>query len=194
MVRAAALLLLASAWLADPALAQSSQPDEGEGAEANSVFVFNRVCYGQVPKLQGIRNMAAQLGWSPLDDKDLTQFSPDEKAEVVLGWDAPIGERAFRVAVTQGAISDALIETFPDFAEGVSTSCTLVLDGFDPAAQLLADVNALAGKAPASENVAAGGLFTTTWAGGNADVKVFLNAKTDELNLGTLINVVVLTK
>ena len=110
MVRAAALLLLASAWLADPALAQSSQPDEGEGAEANSVFVFNRVCYGQVPKLQGIRNMAAQLGWSPLDDKDLTQFSPDEKAEVVLGWDAPIGERAFRVAVTQGAISDALIE------------------------------------------------------------------------------------
>lgn len=112
----------------------------------------------------------------------------------MFGWDTPIGERAFRVMLVQGAIAPQLIETFPDFKTGLSTSCTLVLDGRDKGEELLEQVDKLAGKEPATKDVFKDGLYTTTWAGGNADVKVFLIARTDKNKLGTLINVVMLTK
>ena len=112
----------------------------------------------------------------------------------MLGWDSPIGERAFRITLVQGAIAPTLIETFPDFKKGQSTSCTLVLDGRDQGEELLQQLGKLAGKEPAKKEVFKDGLYTTTWAGGNADIKVFLIAKTDKMKLGTLINVVMLRK
>jgi hypothetical protein len=169
-------------------------PESGDATEVNSVFVFNRVCYGQVPNLEGIRRMAGQLAWTPVEGADLDGFKPEGTVDTIEAWDAPIGQRVFRVAVTQGPLNEQLKGTFPDFASGSSTSCTLVLDGQDPADSFIAQLTALAGKEPASRDVADGGQLTTTWAGGNADVKVFLVGKTGVESTGSLINVVVLTK
>ena len=169
-------------------------PNSTSAKDVNAVFVFNRVCYGQVPNIDGIATMADELGWSPLSAEELALLSPASKADKVYGWDSPIGERAFRVTLVQGAIAPTLIETFPDFKKGHSTSCTLVLDGRDQGEELLEQLGKLAGKEPAKKEVFKDGLYTTTWAGGNADIKVFLIAKTDKMKLGTLINVVMLTK
>lgn len=169
-------------------------PNSTKASDVNAVFVFNRVCYGQMPHIDGIMTMSDKLGWSPLAAEELAQLSPASKSDKVLGWDTPIGERAFRVTLVQGAIAPKLIETFPDFKEGQSTSCTLVLDGRDQGEELLEQLGKLAGKKPAKKEVFKEGLYTTTWAGGNADIKVFLIAKTDQMKLGTLINVVMLTK
>lgn len=169
-------------------------PDSTEASDVNAVFVFNRVCYGQVPNIEGIIKMSDELGWSPLSTEELEQLSPASESDKTFGWDTPIGERAFRVTLVQGIVAPKIIDTFPDFKNGQSTSCTLVLDGRDQGEELLEQLGKLAGKEPASKDVFKDGLYTTTWAGGNAKVKVFLIAKTDEMKLGTLISVVMLTR
>jgi len=169
-------------------------PNSTKADDVNAVFVFNRVCYGQVPNIDGIISMSDELGWSPLYPEELAMLAATSESDKVVGWDTPIGERAFRVTVVQGAITPTLIETFPDFKSGKSTSCSLILDGRDPGDKLIEQLGKLAGKEAASKDVFKDGVYTTTWAGGNADVKVFLIAKTDEKKYGTLINVVMLTK
>lgn len=200
----AKITMLSGLLLSSPIFADSSStadkplppnvPNSTSAKDVNAVFVFNRVCYGQVPNIDGILTMSDELGWSPLSAEELAQLTPASESDKVAGWDTPIGERAFRVTVVQGAIAPALVETFPDFKSGQSTSCTLVLDGRDKGEVLLEQLGKLAGKAPAKKEVFKDGLYTTTWAGGNEDVKVFLIGKTDKNKLGTLINVVMLNK
>ena len=169
-------------------------PNSTKADDVNAVFVFNRVCYGQMPEIKGVLTMADELGWSPLNEEELSLLSPAAKADKAYGWDTPIGERAFRVTLVQGSIAPALIDTFPDFKNGTSTSCSLVLDGRDQGSTLIEQLGKLAGKKPAKKDVFKDGLYTTTWAGGNADIKVFLIGKTDKMKQGTLINVVMLNK
>ena len=169
-------------------------PNSTKADDVNAVFVFNRVCYGQIPEIKGVLTMADELGWSPLNEEELSLLSPATKADKAYGWDTPIGERAFRVTLVQGSIAPALIDTFPDFKNGTSTSCSLVLDGRDQGSTLIEQLGKLAGKKPAKKDVFKDGLYTTTWAGGNADIKVFLIGKTDKMKQGTLINVVMLNK
>jgi len=192
-------LLLSLSTLADNTEAADKPlppnvPNSTEASNVNAVFVFNRVCYGQVPNIDGIVDMSKELGWSPISDDELGQLAASSVGDRMYGWDTPIGERAFRVTLVQGAIAPQLIETFPDFKQGQSTSCSLVLDGRDSGEELLEQLSKLAGKAPAKKEVFKDGLYTTTWAGGNADIKVFLVGKTDEDKKGTLINVVMLSK
>lgn len=169
-------------------------PNSTKADDVNAVFVFNRVCYGQMPNIKSVMTMADELGWSPLYPEELAMLSTASDTDKTFGWDTPIGERAFRVTLVQGSIAPALIETFPDFKNGVSTSCSLVLDGRDKGDVLLEQLGKLAGKEAASKDVFKDGLYTTTWAGGNEKVKVFLIGKLDKKKFGTLINVVMLNK
>lgn len=195
-------LLVSSILLADTTKAAESEtlapnpnvPNSTKANDVNAVFVFNRVCYGQMPNVKSVMTMAEELGWSPLFPDELSQLSPASKADKKLGWDTPIGERAFRVTLTQGPVAPALINTFPDFKDGQSTSCSLILDGRDSGSVLLEQLGKLAGKEAATKEIFKDGLYTTTWAGGNEDVKVFLIGRTDKRKLGTLINVVMLNK
>ena len=97
-------------------------PNSIKANDVNAVFVFNRVCYGQMPHIDGIVTMSDELGWSPLATEELAQLSTSSESDKIFGWDTPIGERAFRVTLVQGAIAPKLIETFPDFKKGQSTS------------------------------------------------------------------------
>jgi len=154
-------------------------PESTKADDVNAVFVFNRVCYSQVPNIEAIEAMSRKLGWSPLTERELELSAPAGESDRVLGWDTPIGERAFRVTLVQGALISQMIEAFPDFKQGQSTSCTLVLDGRDKGDNLHEELNSLAGKEPVTKEVSKDGLYTSTLAGGNAEVKVFLIAKTD---------------
>lgn len=189
---AVGITILISAGAGAHAQSAPQTPDANE--EISTVFAFNRICYSQVPSTQGIRTMATQLGWQPLSGDDLEPFRTDDSVDTINAWDAQIGERVFRLGLTQGPVGAMLAKTFPDFKDGVATACTMVLDGLDPAGKIYADMTALAGKDPVSARVPDGGLLTTTWAGGNAGVKVFLVLKTDLQRAGNLLNVVVLTK
>lgn len=185
----------ASVLMSAGAQAQTAPPTpDGAAEEISSVFAFNRICYTQVPVIERIGSMAAQMAWKPLTGDELDEFRTARPDEAIFGWDARLGERIFRIGVTQGPASGVLTEMFPDFADGIATSCTMVLDGQDPADEIYAETLALAGKEPASANVPKDGVLTTTWAGGNADLKVFLVLQTNAQNTGNLLNVVVLTQ
>ena len=165
-----------------------------EPSESDPVFVFNRICYAQVPNVEAIRRMALQLAWNPMDGDDLKRFTTVENPPVMEGWDAQVGERLYRVGLMQSGLNARLKQTFPDFTEGTATSCTLVLDEEHKAETFLANMCTLAGKEPIGRDVAEGDLRTTTWAGGNADLKVFLFAKTSPEGQGGLLNVTILQK
>lgn len=162
--------------------------------EISSVEAFQRICYTQVPAMQGIRNMAAQLGWRVLNNDDLEPFAEDYKVDKLEGWDVQLGERFFRLGLVQGPVSPAMQSTFPDFAKGTTTSCTLVLDDLEANDNVAAEMQALAGKAPTSKDIDEDFFLTTSWAGGNADVKVFLVNKSNKVGQGGVLNVTLITK
>ena len=89
---------------------------------------------------------------------------------------------------------EQMVKTFPGLKGGVATSCMLVLDEQNQAAHYNANMQTLAGKEPVSRNFPEGDLLTTTWAGGNADIKVFLISKANLGGQGGLLNVTILTK
>ena len=171
--------------------AHAQGPDDDE---ADPVFVFNKVCYSQVPSIRAIRDMAARLAWQPLEKSDLKPFATDTDPEVLEGWDVQVGKRFFRLGLVRTAVSDTFRQTFPAFADGSATSCTLVLDGGSDAAAVSQNMQTLAGKDPVSKDVPDGEFRTTTWAGGNDDYKVFLISKAAAAGETGLLNVTILAK
>jgi len=177
---AAWLSWLQSPWAAD------ENPDP--------VYVFNRICYAQVPDLKAIQAMSTKLAWRAMPKEDLEQFRSFDDPTVLAGWDAQVGERLFRVGITQSGLTDAMKASFPELAQGTATSCSIVLDDQQDAAEFTPKMNALAGKEAASKDVPVGLLRTTTWAGGSAELKVFLFAKSPPTGKGGLLNVTILQK
>lgn len=162
--------------------------------EADPVFVFNKVCYSQVPSIGAIRDMATRLAWQALEKSDLKPFSPDPDPEVLEGWDVQVGKKFFRLGLVRTAVSDKFKQAFPDFADGAATSCTLVLDGGSDAVKVSEGMQKLAGKEPASKDVPDGEFRTTTWAGGTENYKVFLISKAAAAGETGLLNVTILAK
>lgn len=181
----AAGVLLASVS-ASPSFANDENPDP--------VYVFNRICYAQVPNLDAIQEMALELAWKSITDEELTEFRSYENPTVLRGWDVQVGERLFRVGITQAGLTDKMKESFPDLANGTATSCSMVLDDQQDATEFMANMQRLAGKQPISTDVPEGLLRTTTWAGGNDDLKVFLFAKAPPTNKGGLLNVTIIQR
>ncbi len=162
--------------------------------DADPVFVFNKVCYSQVPSIGAIRDMATRLAWQALENADLKAFSPDSDPEVLEGWDVQVGKKFFRLGLVRTTLSDSFKQGFPDFADGTATSCTLVLDGGSDAATVSLGMQKLAGKEAASKDVPDGEFRTTTWAGGNENYKVFLISKAAAAGETGLLNVTILAK
>ena len=169
-------------------------PAQAVGEDTDPVFIFNRICYAQVPKLDGIRDMARRLAWRSIAGDDLKKFTTIENPDLLEGWDAQVGERVFRVAIVQSTLNQKMKQTFPGLGDGKATSCMVILDEQNDAATFKANMRTLAGKAPVSKDVPEGDLLTTTWAGGNNDLKVFLFAKANKGGRGGLLNVTILTK
>ena len=172
----------------------ASKPVHAEDKDTDPVFVFNRICYAQVPNLDRIRDMAQRLAWRAIKGDDLRRFTTIGKPDVLEGWDAQVGERVFRVAIVQSALSPTMKQAFPGLGEGKATSCMIVLDEQYDAATFGANMQTLAGKEPASKSVPEGELLTTTWAGGSEELKVFLVSKANTKGGGGLLSVTVLTK
>jgi len=162
--------------------------------DTDPVLVFNRVCYAQVPVVENIRKLSAEMAWNPMGGEDLKQFTALETPDVLEGWDVKIAQRLYRLGVVQSKPSEVFNKNFPDFKGGVATACTLILDGEDEADVILKRMNSLARKEPNSENVDDGTLLTTTWSGGNEDFKVFLFMKSNKFNKANLLNVTILSK
>ena len=172
----------------------SSSAPAQDGDDFDPVFVFNQVCYTKIPNVEAIENLAAQLAWSGLPDDAIQEIRSVDDPAIERGWDAKIGERLFRVGVNQGVAPVAMTEPFDGFDGGRATTCSLVLDDMFPADILLQNMQVLAGKEPLSSDVPEGGLETTTWAGGTADLKVFLFAKVNRAVGGGLLHVTLLEK
>lgn len=175
-------------------LTVSAHAEQAAPGQIDTVYTFNEICYTKVPSIQAIRDMALELAWKPLDDEALSAFGDKEKLTVLDGWDVQVGEKFYRLGVTQGPVAKEALETFPGFENGVTTSCSMVLDGSDPKAHIATNMQTLAGKQPVSTGVDEGDLSTTTWAGGNDDIKVFLFNKETKMGDGGVLAVTVLTK
>jgi hypothetical protein len=162
--------------------------------QIDTVYTFNEICYTKVPNIDAIRDMALKLDWKPLDNEALSAFGNKDELSVLGGWDVQVGEKFYRVGISQGPIADEAKETFPGFDNGVTTSCSMVLDGSDPKAQIATNMQTLAQKQPVSTGVDEGDLTTTTWAGGKDDLKVFLFNKATKIGDGGVLAVTVITK
>ena len=172
----------------------NAQENDAPVADRDPVLVFNRLCYAQVPVIDNIRELSSQMAWKPMGGDDLEQFTTLENPDVIEGWDVKIAQKLYRLGVVQSKPGETFSNTFPDFKDGLATSCTLILDGGDEADVILSRMNKLARKEPNSSNVDDGTLLTTTWSGGNEDFKVFLIMKADKFNKANLLNVTILSK
>ena len=188
-IRQTALALLLLALMVIPVQSQQVSDENPD-----PVYVFNRICYAQVPDIEAIRSMATKLAWRAVPSDELQEFRSFDNPTVLQGWDAQVGERLFRVGVTQAALTKQMKETFPDLASGTATSCSIVLDDQQDAAAFIANMQVLAGKEPVTRDVPEGLLRSTTWAGGNDAIKVFLIAKAPPTGKGGLLNVTILQK
>ena len=194
MKRATVLVagLLAGAFFTLPASAQ--QAASADKGPIDTVFTFNEICYGRVPNLGAIRDMALELAWKPLSVGDLEAFGDRDKLDILQGWDVQVGEKFYRLGVSQGPLAEEARSAFPGFENGMTTSCSMVLDGSDPNQEIAANMQRLAGKEPVSTGVAEGDLLTTTWAGGNDEIKVFLFNKATTFGDGGVLAVTVITR
>lgn len=170
------------------------QAQEASDTNPDPVLVFNRICYAQVPNVQAIRDMALKLVWRSMEPEDLKQFKSVENPKILDGWDTQVGERLFRVGIQQSGLTEQQKKTFPELANGTATSCSIVLDDQQDAAEFMPNMQRLVGKDPISRDVPEGLLRTTTWAGGNDDLKVFVFAKAPPTGKGGLLNVTVLQR
>jgi len=162
--------------------------------EFSAVQTFVRVCYSQVPRLQGIRNMATQLGWVPLAGEALEPFAKGSGADIVEAWDVEIEGRSYRLGLVQGPLTAALKEDFPTLADARVTICTLTLDSVESNDVVADEMQELVGKPPASKDVEDGAHRVTTWTGGNDTVKVFLVNKALETEQGGALSVTLIAK
>lgn len=175
-------------------LSAFAQPSSAAEEDQDPVFIFNRICYAQVPNVQAIRDMAQRLAWKPIEGDDLKRFTAIEKPDVLQGWDVQVGVRLFRVGIVQSTPVEGMKKSFPAFADGTATSCSIVLDGGFPVSVFAKNMQVLAGKPPLTKDVPEGDFLTTTWAGGNEDIKVFLVSKANIGGQGGLLSVTVLAK
>lgn len=190
--RAITTAAFAATMLATSAFAQ--QQSEVPENTTDPVFLFNRVCYAQVPVVKNIEEMSTRFAWEQMGGEDLKQFTTLENPDYLEGWDVRLSKRIYRLGVVQSPPSEQFNENFPEFKDGTATACTLVLDGEDDADIILGRMNKLVGKEPISADVPDGELLTTTWAGGNEDFKVFVFFKSDKQNRANLLNVTILSK
>ena len=180
-------------WLAT-AVVLAPLPVVAQQSDTDPVFVFNRICYSQVPNVRAIEDMAARFAWERIGGEDLRQFSPVDEPGLLAGWDARIEDRIYRVGIVQSGLTSSFREAFPDFANGTATGCTIVLDGSDETDGIRERMTTLAGKEPGSTAVPDEDLLTTTWAGGNADFKVFLIMKSGTSGKANVLNVTILSR
>ena len=171
-------------------VAQSTEP----GSETDPVYLFNEICYTQVPDVGKIQDMATRFAWNPMGGEDLERFTSIKEPSLLKGWDIRLENRIYRLGIVQSAPNDTFINSFPDLADATATSCTMVLDGQDDGQIIFDRMNTMVGKAPSSEKVEDGQLLTTTWSGGNDALKVFVFYKTDGLDRANLINVTIVAR
>lgn len=168
---------------------QAEQQDE-----TDPVYLFNEICYTQVPNVAQIQDMAERFAWGPMGGKDLERFTSIKTPTILEGWDIRLSQRIYRLGIVQSEPSDSFIQTFPDMADGVATSCTMVLDGQDDAQTIYERLNVMVGKEPTTRDVPDDQLLTTTWSGGNDSIKVFVFLKTDAIDRANLMNVTIVAK
>ena len=159
--------------------------------ETDPVYLFNEICYTQVPDVGSIEDMAKEFEWIPLNDEKLESFTSVKTPMLLKGWDIPLEERIYRTVLVRSEPLASFVESFPDMADSIATSCTMVLDGKDKAQTIFDRMNVLIGKAPSSTNVPDDQLLTTTWSGGNEALKVFVFLKIDAMDRANLINVTI---
>jgi len=174
MLKSYRSLLLAVAIMINGGIGAHAQQSNLSASATDPVLVFNRICYAQVPVLDNIRDMATRLAWEPMGGEDLEGFTQLESPDVLEGWDVRIAQKLYRLGIVQDNVGEGLKKAFPDFVDGKTTNCTLILDGTDNADAVLERMNILAGKKADSTNIPDNSQLTTTWTGGNEDFKVFL--------------------
>lgn len=164
------------------------------GSETDPVYLFNEICYTQVPDVRKIQDMAKRFAWGPMGGEDLESFTTIKTPELLEGWDIRLAQRIYRLGIVQSAPNDAFVKTYPDLASATATNCTMVLDGRDDAQTILNRMNSMIGKGPTSLEVPDGEVLTTTWSGGNDTVKVFVFLQTDAIDRANLMNVTIVAK
>lgn len=163
-------LLTASGLLGSlsfPALAQ-------DATAGRFVEIFDTRCLDPMPDIDLISTAAEAGKWTPVTGKGLDAYKPPVEPKRLAAWTFEDAGAAFSLAVTHSDLDEQGKADFPDFADGQSYACTLILptDRAKPA-DVAASLTSLLDR-PHDESYEEGPFQVSTWTGATEDRLVFV--------------------
>lgn len=163
-----AALLIASA-VSFSARAEASKADA-----AQSVGLFDLLCYSTMPDIAAVEAHATEQKWQALTGKDLDAFRPAVETDLLRAWAFDDNGTRFQVTITQSPMDDQSKAEFPAYAEATNYACSLVLPAGPPAsAEIGAEMEKLLERKP-DEVYEDGPWKVSAWSGATAEIMVLL--------------------
>ncbi|MEL6947009.1 MAG: hypothetical protein AAFO73_05180 [Pseudomonadota bacterium] len=164
---------LLTATLAFSGAANAQQIDRPNAAgPLHSVWVYKLLCYDPMPDETKVEAMATQFGFRPITGAALKGFAPPAPTTYLKAWEVDDHQRTFKTAISKSKIDEGTAATFPNFANGTSIGCTVVLPAKDDPKAILASMTQLTQRKP-DETYPAGPFTVSSWTG-TTDTNVFL--------------------
>lgn len=107
--------------------ASDAQADPPNGAAARYVGIFDAACLEPMPDLGAVAALAQDRAWTPVTGDALAAYKPPVPPTSIAAWTLQDDGQNLSVSVTQSDLDDQAKSDFPDFADGQSYACSVVL-------------------------------------------------------------------
>lgn len=155
------------------AASAQADADQGRRAARAAAKIFEETCYGLLPNLDAIAQLAQKRQWQPITGAALRALMPQERPEMILAWNATVDGTTFPLSVTPARVDPDLVRDMPRFAGGTSFHCSILLHAKSPPQHAAELIVKLMGR-PADATADAGRMRYSTWAGQNEKMLVFV--------------------
>lgn len=109
-------------WPAGNARAQSA-----DAGAARYVALFDAACLEPMPDLGAVAAVAQAQAWTPVTGDALAAYKPPVPPTSIAAWTLKDNGQNLSVSVTASELDAQAKSDFPDFADGQSYACSLVL-------------------------------------------------------------------
>ncbi len=126
-VRGLAAGLSAAIFSTLPWHAGGAHAGPANGVAARYVAIFDAACLEPMPDLGAVAAVAQARAWTPVTGDALAAYKPPVPPTSIAAWTLKDNGQNLSVSVTQSDLDDQAKSDFPDFADGQSYACSVVL-------------------------------------------------------------------
>lgn len=126
-VRDAAVVITATIVALLPGWAGPAHSGAAENRAARYVALFDAACLEPMPDLGAVESVAEAQAWTPVTGEALAAYRPPVPPKFIAAWTLKDDGQDLSVSVTESDLDDQSKADFPDFADGQSYACSLVL-------------------------------------------------------------------